>query len=113
MLDFYHTPFAVTLERPWKFNQPELSCIPEGAYLCKRVDVPTFGETFEITDVPNRTKILFHWGNLVKNTLGCILLGEQFELLLGEPAIMRSKKAFNEFMNKLEPYEEFVLEIYR
>lgn len=64
-----------TLERPWKDNAQETSCIPTGEYLCKRVNSPKFGETFEITDVPNRTHILMHSGNYVTDSLGCVLLG--------------------------------------
>ena len=57
-------PFGLTLERQWLNNQSNISCIPEGGYLCKRVKSPKFGNTFEVTDVTGRSHILFHKGNL-------------------------------------------------
>lgn len=104
-------PFCLTLELPWKQNQVNVSCIPSGIYHCKRTDSPRFGETFEVTDVFKRTHILFHKGNLDDHTKGCILLGEQFGLLRGEPAILSSRNAFTEFMYKLKNENEFILDL--
>ena len=64
-----------TLENPWLDNAPNISCIPVGSYVCKRVISPKYGETFEITGVDGRTHILFHEGNYPSNTMGCVLLG--------------------------------------
>ena len=55
---------ALTLENPWRDNTPNISCIPIGTYLCKRVDSPKFGDTFEVSDVSGRTHILFHSGKV-------------------------------------------------
>lgn len=104
-------PFAVTLENPWQNNLRFVSCIPEGTYRCKRVDSPNFGDTFKIMDVPDREDILFHWGNTDEDTLGCVLVGEEFGKLYGQGAILRSKNGFNEFMEKLSGVEEFTLVI--
>lgn len=103
------TPFCLTLERPWLENRRSVSCIPEGHYLCKRVDSPKFGDTFEVTNVPERSHILFHPGNLTDDTHGCILTGEQYEKLYGQNAIVASGKAFREFKNRLKGIDEFVL----
>ncbi len=100
-------PFALTLERQWLNNEPLLSCIPDGYYICKRVKSPKFGDVFEITGVQNRTNILFHKGNVVDHTEGCILIGEQFETLNGKTAILHSGKGFTEFMDKLKDVDEF------
>lgn len=101
-------PFAVTAELPWKDNMVGLSCIPAGTYTCKRTISPHFGETFEITEVPRRTHILFHKGNIpMQDSKGCILVGEQFE----PPGIIHSGHGFGEFMSLLKGIESFNLTI--
>ena len=64
-----------TLERPWVFNERKVSCIPTGTYLVKRHNSPKFGQCFKIQDVKGRSDILIHSGNVVTDTLGCILVG--------------------------------------
>ncbi len=102
---------CLTLELPFNFNTPNISCIPENIYLCSRKDSPKFGNTFEIVDVPYRTNILFHTGNTVEDTLGCILLGNSLGSLKGERAILQSGVAFKEFMSKLKDIDHFSLHI--
>lgn len=97
-------PFAVTLERPWINNKRNESCIPIGSYNCKKYYSSKHGSTFEILDVLNRGNgeaIIFHIGNLDDDSRGCILIGEEFGILNGEPAILRSGLGFGEFMRKL------------
>ena len=102
-------PFAVTLERPWVNNERNKSCILPGTYVCKRVDSPRFGDTFEVCDVPGRSHILFHKGNIDDDTHGCILVGEQFEALGDKIAILSSAKAFKEFKMRTQDIDEFSL----
>ena len=64
-----------TLERPWIFNERKVSCIPTGTYLVKRHISPKFGQCFKIQDVKGRSDILIHSGNIVNDTLGCVLVG--------------------------------------
>ena len=64
-----------TLERPWIFNERKVSCIPTGTYLVKRHNSPKFGQCFKVQDVKGRSDILIHSGNVVNDTLGCILVG--------------------------------------
>ena len=104
-------PFCVTVERPWKNNERGVSCIPAGTYVCRRVNSPKFGDTFEVTEVPNRSSILFHKGNVAEDSHGCIVLGEQFESLLGVPAVLASGKAFKEFLERTSTVDEFDLTI--
>ena len=104
-------PFCVTLELPWRNNIRNKSCIPADVYMCRRIESPRFGETFEITAVPKRSNILFHKGNLEEDTKGCILVGEKFDKLYNKPAVLASGDAFKEFMEKLEGEEEFILSI--
>lgn len=111
VLLFDRVPFCVTLERPWLGNQRNVSCIPVGSYLCKRVNSPKFGETFEVVSVPNRSAILFHKGNLSEDTHGCIIVGEQFEPMTGMLAIQASGKAMSEFLILTSGLNSFSLNI--
>lgn len=111
--DFDKTPICLILERPWKNNQRGISCIPCGTYICKRINSPKFGETFQVTNVKGRTAILFHVGNLQTDTHGCLVTGDSFNPLYGQSAVLGSRKAFNKFMNILNPDDYFNLEISR
>lgn len=102
-------PFALTLERPWLDNASDVSCIPAGKYTCKRFSSESHPDTFQVMDVPDRFGILFHTGNLMQHSAGCILVGEMFEPYKGQPAILSSKKGFSEFMEKLQNQTEFEL----
>lgn len=104
-------PIIVILEPPDKNNEKNISCIPEGSYICKRVKSKTYGITFQIMKVDNRTKIRFHWGNWIKNTKGCPLTGEGFRKLSGKPAVTYSKRAFKAFMDHLKGVDIFALTV--
>ena len=104
-------PFAVTLERPWLSNMAGRSCIPEGRYIAKRHVSPKFGETFWLQDVPGRSEILFHKGNIDDDTHGCILVGEAFNPVRGEAGITSSKEGFDEFMRLTAGMDEIVVHI--
>jgi hypothetical protein len=106
-----NTPFAVTLERPWLDNTPNLSCIPVGIYQCKRLVSPHFGRTYEVTGVYSREHILFHAGNTEKDTQGCIIVAEEFGQINGKGAVLDSKKGFNEFLSIVQGVSEFELTI--
>ena len=106
-----NVPFAVTLELPWKENQSRISSIPMGVYKCKRVQSPKFGNTFEITGVEGRSHILFHGGNAVADTLGCVLIGHGFDLVKGKPGIVQSQKEFGEFLKIQHGVNEFTLHV--
>jgi hypothetical protein len=105
------TPFCLTVERPWLDNKRGESCIPTGQYICRRVNSPKFGDTFEVTNVPGRTAILFHKGNIMEDSHGCIILGEQYESLEGKVVVLASGKAFSEFLERTRNVNEFRLEI--
>ena len=67
-----------TLELPWRENQRNISCIPNGRYIVKKHYSPRFGQCFWLQDVPNRSEILIHQGNYNRDTNGCILVGANF-----------------------------------
>ena len=97
-----------TLENPWLDNQQEISCIPTGEYTCNRVDSPKYGNTFEVMWVPDRTHILFHYGNWTKNTKGCILLGIKSNW---RDMIMSSRKAVDQFLVHTQDVDSFDLSV--
>jgi len=102
--------FCVTLEPPEFENMKNFACIPAGQYECVRI-LSRFGTTYEIINIPNRTKVLFHPGNRVEDTEGCVCLAEKFGKLKGDRAILNSGKTFLDFMNTMQSYPEFRLTI--
>lgn len=104
-------PFALTLERPWQDNEPQVSCIPPGRYACQRLRSPRFGWTFEVQHVPNRTHVLFHSGNTLEDTHGCILVGEEFSGTWDKPMLASSQRGFTELLKMLDGINRFELNI--
>lgn len=104
-------PFCLTLERQWLDNRKGESCIPDADYICKRINSPKFGNTFEICDVLGRSNIEFHKGNLMMDSHGCVIVGEQFEPLDGKNGVLASGKAFDEFLQRTKEIDEFKLTI--
>lgn len=121
VLLWHEHPFALALERPWRGNQRGVSCIPAGNYLCLRCrvspdydfkDSPNFGDTYQVHNVPGRSQILFHKGNINDDTHGCILVGEQFEPVRGhQDAIKASAEGFAEFLRITAGVDQFTLAI--
>jgi hypothetical protein len=66
-----------TLELPWRENEDNISCIPAGTYKMTVWDSPAHGRCFKIHDVPDRDDILVHVGNLLVDTIGCVLVGKE------------------------------------
>lgn len=67
---------ALSLERGWLNNQPNISCIPVGSYPVVLEYSPAFGmDLWEIKEVPNRTETKFHTANYWHQLEGCIALG--------------------------------------
>ena len=111
---FFHErqiPFALTLERPWRNNEHGVSCILPGNYVCKRINSPKFGNTFQVMNVSGRDMIELHKGTFEHDTHGCIIIGEQFGSIENEPVILASKAGFEEFLRLTSTVDEFNLEI--
>lgn len=65
-----------SLERGWRDNQNNVSCIPGGTYDLKLEWSPRFRkELWEIYGVPNRRECKFHAANYWFELNGCIALG--------------------------------------
>jgi hypothetical protein len=79
-----------TLELAWNNNDSDTSCIPAGSYICIPHDSAKFPDTWEVSDVPDRSAILIHNGNVEENTHGCILVGDSEGMLNNQPAVLNS-----------------------
>lgn len=110
-------PYFATLEPPFNLFLDQFPCIPTGTYVCKKVyDRKTTGGlfipiTFEITNVPQRSGILFHIGNYAKDTRGCVLLGMQFGRLNDQISLVESRVAFEKFVKMTDKDKEFELKV--
>lgn len=68
-------------------------------------------KTFEITNVPGHTNILFHIGNFNNDSEGCVLLGQRMPDGGGSLMISDSKVTFERFMNVQRGVSEFNLTV--
>lgn len=107
-----------TCENPWLENRPFVSCIPEGVYPLKQ---QTFNRhdpgdldyhTYEICDVPDRYHILFHIGNDMTDTEGCVLPGMGFGVSHRNlPGVLSSRRAFGIVKQKLDLHTEWKIAV--
>ncbi|MGB6037914.1 MAG: DUF5675 family protein [Cryomorphaceae bacterium] len=85
-----------TIELPWRMNQPNVSCIPEGQYNLKARYSPRFGHCVEVSNVPDRSHILFHpANNALRELRGCIAPVSE---LTGQGTGLRSRAATQRFL---------------
>ena len=62
-----------TIELPWRENQRQISCIPEGRYELRRRYTPRFGYHFLVRNVAERSNILIHaFNDALAESKGCI-----------------------------------------
>ena len=112
-----------TIEPPWRDNRRNLSCIPPGTYRVVPHRSPRFGRCLLVTDVPGRSHVLFHAGNVggdIKrgfhtHTHGCILPGTRAGKLSVkgrmQRAVLASRPAFRQLMVWADS-QPFILEIH-
>jgi hypothetical protein len=109
-----------TLELAWLDNASNVSCIPEGFYDVVPRTSPKYGNHLHISEVPNRSLILIHYGNYAgsmnpntgrSDIRGCVLVGEKLIDINGDSIadITNSKKTMSKLM-KSAP-DGFVLEV--
>ena len=103
-----------TLELPWLDNQQNISCISAGKYKVTHHVSPTHGKCLKIQDVENRTHILFHVANFIKQLKGCIAPGLSMADMNQDGLIdvTSSRVALNRLMKAVPP-EGCELEIVR
>jgi len=100
---------AYTLEKPWRDNINYISCIPEGTYKCIKHSGDKFKNVWILLDVPGRDTVLLHNGNFITDTVGCILVGENFGIFKGLPTVTNSVPTLNKLRTILP--KEFNLKI--
>lgn len=93
-----------TLELDWKDNKRNVSCIPEGDYKIYPREVGDFAararkkfkhpSVLWIRGVPDRDYVLCHWGNFLRATQGCVLVGQHAGVHGGENCVWQSQKAY-------------------
>lgn len=92
-----------SVERPWLDNLPNISCIPEGDYNCKPRYYYRGGyPAFEVINVIDRSYILFHKGNFVRNSQGCILVNSYHGAHRNEWCGWASANAWDHFTEQLD-----------
>ncbi len=76
---------------------------PAGLYLCIPHNGPKFKNVWEITDVPGHTAILIHAGNTIKDTSGCVLVGNTYGTIDGLKmnAVMNSRLTLDKMRRDL------------
>lgn len=106
-----------SLELPFKNNEHNISCIPEGEYICKWTRSNRLSKmskhdvyTYEIQNVPNRAGIRIHSANYFFQLLGCIALGDSHKDINadGELDVIHSGNTVAKF-NALMNQEDFKL----
>lgn len=101
-----------TLERPWRRNEPFVSCIPEGRYSLERDDGGRH-QWFRIPDeeVAPRSAIEVHPANHAHELNGCIAPG--MELATQWWGVRRSKAACERMVELLGERELLWIRSYR
>lgn len=97
-----------TAELPWVENETDKSCIPMGQYICTWRTSPTHGYCYHVENVPNRTDIEIHAGNVPGiDSKGCILPGKNIGLMNGKQAVLFSRQALTELEAafRCEPFQ--------
>lgn len=105
-----------TMELPWKNNRNRVSCIPEGFYpMQKRVSgvvqrTSGYTQGWEVQEVKDRDYIMVHVGNYPSDFEGCIGVGTGSAVYSNDNRmITSSRKAFRQFMDVMEQYDEWLL----
>jgi hypothetical protein len=107
--DSQNNEICKTLENPFLDNKPYISSIPCGIYHCKEFNGVKYQNVWEILNVPGRSSILFHNGNISKHTEGCILVGQTYGFIKNDIAVLNSQTTLT-FLQRTLP-KEFILEI--
>lgn len=93
-----------SIERPWLDNKTNVSCYPEGIYLCKWIDRSASGKykrCWHVQDVEGRTGILWHAANLARQLQGCTAPGLRHGNLYGLPAVLSSGAGLNKMRSEI------------
>lgn len=98
-----------TIELPWKDNDPQISCIPEGTYIFLKYESPTKGQVWMAQNVPGRSDIELHNANFAYQLRGCLGVGSEIGQIGGVNAVLNSVSTLEELRGILP--ESFPLTI--
>lgn len=87
-----------TVERPWKQNKRNVSCIPTGLYVMRLGRFRDQYPSYELEDVPKRSLIKIHIANTMDDLRGCIGLGKELGFIRDLWAVSGSRETYNRFM---------------
>ncbi len=103
---------AVSLERGWRDNKRNESCVPAGEYPLVLEYSPRFKkQLWELKNVPNRSETKFHSANYWKQLNGCIALGLKYADINADDYedVVQSRVAMNLFHEVLKDFKEVTL----
>ena len=117
VMDEHNMPLFVSLslERGWRDNQQNISCIPLGEYPVVLEWSPKFEKNlWEIKEVPGRSETKFHSANYWHQLNGCIALGLRLRKIDGDEYydVTNSNDTMKEFHSVLEGATDVKLIIY-
>lgn len=76
--------------------------IPDGVYGIEITMSPRFGERLPWINVPGRDGMRFHSGNLITQSLGCVLTGRYITIYQKSAITIKSRDALVVLMNEIE-----------
>lgn len=90
-----------TLELPDRGNQRNISRFPGGCYVVKKRYSSKHKYHYHIQDVLDRSYILIHTGNYVRQVEGCIMVGDGFYDINGDGLldVTSSRNTLNRLLN--------------
>lgn len=85
--------------------------IATGVYKCFSFNSPKFGMTIRV-EVPSRTNILFHPGNVKDDSDGCILLGKSgTSKSIKQRGVYDSRNTLTDFLYVMAGANNWILEV--
>ncbi len=103
---------GVSLERGWRNNESNVSCVPAGEYPLKLEYSPRFKkDLWELKEVPNRSEAKFHSANYWNQLNGCIALGLKYADINADnyADVVKSVIAMSLFHEVLRGFKEATL----
>lgn len=103
-----------TLERAWKDNKKNESCVPKGTYPLKFEWSNRFAMyLWELYDVPDRAECKIHASNYWHQLNGCIALGDMHLDINGDGwgDVRNSVKTVLRFHDAMSPFMESTIHI--
>ena len=108
-IDGFPLMAGLSLERGWKHNLNNISCVPIGVYDVVLEWSPKFQKMlWELKGVPNRSEAKFHAANYWIQLNGCIALGLKYKRINADKYrdITNSRNTMKAFHEALKQYRD-------